>query len=336
MRAHVVGGLSVLLWACVAGAQEGPFRVERPFGGGERWALREELVTREVPVGEAEERGEVNRYVWTERAEVLQRAQGFALRLTLESFRMDARAPNVETRMTYGEQDLRTIEVGRGREVPFHRTWTFEYDPTWRLIDVSGQRETVSQLYDRMLADVGDADDGEGCSLGAWLARRGKTFVVDRWSRGFEDWQKKVVNQGGAPVRAVMARLRAGEAIQPGAELRFEAGRELPAGAVRYVGREEGGARFRVAFDVEVTEERPAPEYSFLIDDAGRLVSLESARTKIEGGRRVATEYTFALRVEQGEEESQPEQQPGIDAVEERDPVDDQIAPRRPDRAEPF
>lgn len=323
MRAPVLVVTSSLLFACAAVAQDAPFRLEEPFGAGERWALREELVTREVPLGYAEDgEGQVARFAWTQRAEVLDRARGFALRVTLESFRMESRGPNVETRVGYDAEDLRALQVGRGEELPLQLTWTFEYDAAWTLLDVAGQEETLSQLYDRMLADVMRGADEEGRNLGAWFAERAKPFVVDRWSRSFEDWQKAASNQAGAPVRAVMARLRGGEAIEPGAALPFEAAGDLPAGAVRYVGREDGGARFRVAFDDAHAEERPAPEYSFLIDDAGRLVRLESASTKVEGERRVATQYRFALEGVEPHEHARPK---GVDTGLERDP-----------RAEPF
>ena len=321
MRRTSLASSFVVLCACAASAQEAPFRVETPFAGGERWALREELVTREVPLGQDERRGEVNRFLWTESAEVLERGQGFALRLTLESFHLDATAPNVETRVRYDADDLKD----------FPRTWTFEYDPTWRLLDVSGQRETMANLYDRMLQDA--EVDEERCPVGRWIGERAKPFVVDRWSRGFEGWQKRVCNDGGAPVRAVMARLRAGEAIDPGSEVRFEGAGELAGGAVRYVGRDADGARFRVAFDAQGAEDRPAPEYSFVIDDAGRLTRLESKRTKLDGGLRTTTEYTFTLDVE-GRGEQQPAPQ-GVDTgAEERDPVDDQVTPRG--RGQPF
>jgi hypothetical protein len=316
--------LFALVSTCAAMAQDAPFRVEEPFAGGERWALREELVTRELPVGEAEEEGEVSRVTWTETATVLRRAQGFALRMTLDSFHVDSRAPNVETRVRFDEEDL--------RDVP--RELTFELDSTWSLLDVSGQREVFAGLYDRMMGKKKHADDG-GCDAGRWFGKRARPFVVDRWSRGFERWQKMVINERGAPIRLVMARLRDGE-VEPGFTARLEAQGHSPAGTVRFAGRDERGARFTVEFDV--ARDAPAPEYAFWIDDAGRLTRIETTRTKVEGGTRTTTEYVYALeRVEQGEEpgpqgvDTGAEQAPG-DV--EHDPVDDQATPRG--RGEPF
>lgn len=304
VRTSAASALLALASTCAALAQDAPFRVETPFAGGERWALREQLVTTEVPLGADEDEAEVSRLVWTEAAEVLRRPQGFALRLTLDAFRLDARAPNVETRMRYDEDDLRTIEVEPGREVPFERTWTYEYDDAWTLLDVSGQRETLAQLYDRALVDRA-REEGDGCNLGTWLATRARGFVVDRWSRGVEAWQKTVSNQGGAPVRAVMARLRAGGELEPGFAARFEGSEYLPGGVVRLVGRDERGARFRAEFDGSGSD---WPLYAFVIDDAGRLAWLETARTEVQGGRRVTSEYTFSIeRVERGEAEPAPQ-----------------------------
>lgn len=280
------------LIASVASAQEQepPFRVETPFGPGETWRLRTEVTTMEQPVQQGEDEAEVSTVVWTESAAVEARPAGFALRSTLTSWRMESRAPNAESRMVYDAEDLSTIRVG-GREVDFAHTWVFEFDPSWRLLGVAGQRETLEQLYERAVADM----DGWGKWLGSTLG----PYVVDLMSARLEEQLIRSNDDGGTPVRVVMERLRAAGRLEPGFEKRFDAVGDLPAGTVRFVGVGDAGAELEVEFDVQQTADGSVTEYAFAIDDAGRLTRLVAIGTKVvtKGDQdvRVTSRYAYTL-----------------------------------------
>ncbi|MCO5166590.1 MAG: hypothetical protein M9894_09520 [Planctomycetes bacterium] len=304
-RARLSVATLALCCAGGAAAQEGDaFRIDERFQPGETWRARTEMRTVEAPLGrEGEE--ETTTIVWTESAEVLDRPQGFALRSTLTGWRMHAVAPNVETRITYDDDDLQTIRIGQ-RELEFARTWTYEFDPTWRLLAVTGQERTIKQLYARVARDMaGDRPARR------WFLRRFGPWMVERWSQRLEAWLVRSNNEGSAPVRVVMERLRAGDAIEDGFEARVPATGALPTGKVRYVGRGDAGAEFRMTFDV--TGDTPAPEYAFAIDDAGRLTWLEATGTRIvreDGrGKRVTTHYAYALQ-----QVTPPDERPDVDA----------------------
>jgi hypothetical protein len=297
------------------------FRVEAPFGPGETWSLRTEVTTMELPTGEGEDEAEVTAVAWTESAAVEARPLGFALRSTLTSWRMDSRAPNVESRMRYDEDDLSTIRIDADREEDLARTWTYEYDPSWRLLGVSGQRETVEQLYARALADRSGRDDGWGDRLGRWLGTTFGPLVVDRISARLEEHLLRSNAEGAAPVRVVMERLRAAGAIEPGFEAPVAAAGDRPAGTVRFVGLGDGGARFEVEFDVQ-QQPQGVSEYSFVIDDAGRLTRLIAVSTRVERDVRVTSRYAYALEQVTPTSEGTPAQ-PDVETGE-------QDAPARP------
>lgn len=310
--------------AAVAQEQgQAAFRVETPFGPGETWRLRTELTTMELPVAQGEEEAEVTAVAWTESAAVESRPLGFALRSTLTSWRMDSRAPNTESRVRYDDDDLSTIRIGVGREEDFARTWTYEFDPAWRLLGVSGQRETVEQLYARAMADMSDRDDGCGKMLGRWLGTTFGPLVVDRISERLEERLLRSNAEGAAPVRIVMERLRAAGAIEPGFEARVAAAGDLPAGTVRFVGVGDGGAEFEVEFDVqqEPSGEAPVNEYSFVIDDAGRLTRLIAMSTRIERDVRVTSRYAFALEQVIPRAEGGAPVQPDVETGDEQQPA---------------
>lgn len=300
-RAAVAFATAALIAAGAAFAQEQgqePFRVQTPFSAGESWRLRTEVTTMELPVDEDEDEAEVNTVTWTESTEVEARPLGFALRSTLTSWRMDSRAPNAESRVAYEDEDLSTLRIG-GREVDFARTWTYEFDPSWRLLGVSGQHETVKQLYERAMADMASAEDGWGKTLGLWLGRALGPFFVDRMSERLEEHLLRSNAEGAAPVRVVMERLRAVGTIEPGFEAPVATAGDLPAGTVRFVGVGEAGAEFRVEFDVQQQADQPVAEYAFAIDDGGRLVRLVAMSTRVvtQGERdvRVTTRYAYTL-----------------------------------------
>lgn len=310
----------------VAAAQERgeAFRVpeERRFQGGETWRARTEIETTRTPIGRDAE-DEVTTIVWTESDDVLDRPHGFALRSTLTSWRLRSTAPNTETTIEYDDDDLQTITIGRdGREVEFARTWTWEFDPAWRLLDVSGQRRTLKQLYMHATREM--AGERDGCDLRSWFMRRARPYVVERWSERLEQAIVRMNNDGLAPVRVVMERLRGGEAIDRDFEARVAAAGDMPAGTVRFVGMGEAGAEFRVTFDVQGTD-RPVPEYAFGIDDAGRLAWVDAVGTDVveEDGRemRVTTRFSFDLeevRETPQEQERRPQRAPqGVDASDE-------------------
>lgn len=327
-RASVAFATALFVSGAVVAQEQGQaaFRVEAPFGPGETWRLRTEVTTMELPEGEGDDQAEVTAVAWTESAAVEARPLGFALRSTLTSWRMDSRAPNVESRMRYDEDDLSTIRIGADREEDFARTWTYEFDPSWRLLGVSGQRETVEQLYARALADMSEREDGCGRMLGRWLGTTFGPLVVDRMSERLEEHLLRSNAEGAAPVRVVMERLRAAGAIEPGFEARVAPAGDLPAGTVRFVGLREGGAEFKVEFDVqqEPSGEAPVNEYSFVIDDAGRLTRLIAMSTRVERDVRVTSRYAYALeQVIPPAEGGAPPAQPDVETGE-------QDAPARP------
>ncbi len=315
-----------LAGAGLAAAQQqdaGPsFRVsdDQRFGGGETWRTRTELETTRAPIGRQGE-DEVTTIVWGESSDVLERPHGFALRSTLRSWRLRATGPNTETTIEYDDEDLRTIRVGE-REVDFARTWTYEFDPSWRLLDVSGQRRTFKQLYARAMRDMGG--EGDRCGgLRSWFMRRARPFVVDRWSEGVEEALVRMNAEGLAPVRVVMERLRGGDELGADFEARLAPAGDLPAGTIHLVGRGERGAEFRVTFDVQGTD-KPVPEYAFAIDDAGRLAWLDALGSDVveQDGRelRVTTRFSYALEevTRQAPPQEQPQRGPrGVDASDE-------------------
>lgn len=323
-----------------AAAQEGGgqgFQVpeDRRFQGGETWRTRTEIETTRTPIGRDAD-DEVTTIVWTESADVLERPHGFALRSTLGSWRLHATAPNTETTIDYDDEDLRTITIGRdGREVEFARTWTYEFDPSWRLLDVSGQRRTLKQLYMHATREMSGKHDG--CGLRSWFARRARPYVVERWSEGLEEALVRMNNDGLAPVRVVMERLRGGEVIGRDFEARVAAAGDLPAGTVRFVGVGDGGAEFRVSFDVQGTE-APVPEYAFAIDDAGRLSWLHAVGTDVveEDGRELRVTSRFSYDLEEVSATPQAQERPqGVDASDQRQGEDaDGAGWRSPERFE--
>lgn len=296
-------GLTVacLAFACAgaAAAQEGgAFRVpeDQRFQGGETWRTRTQVQTTETPVGREGE-DERTTIVWTESADVLDRPHGFALRSTLGSWRMESTAPNMQTRIEYTDEDLQTITIGRdGREVEFARTWTYEFDPSWRLLDVSGQRRTLKQLYMHATREM--AGERDGCDLRSWFMRRARPYVVDRWSERLEEAFVRMNEEGLAPVRVVMERLRGGEELGADFAAKLQPAGDMPGGTIRFLGVGDQGAEFRVEFDVQGTAE-PVPGYAFAIDDAGRLAWLDAIGTRIDeqdgGDVRVTTRYTYTL-----------------------------------------
>jgi hypothetical protein len=302
--------------------QEQPFRVQTPFGAGETWQLRSEVTTLELPVDEGEDRAEVNTLTWTESAQVEARPIGFGLRSTLTSFRIDSRAPYTESRVNYDDEDLRKIRIASGREEDFARTWTYELDPSWRLLGVSGQQETVQQLYERAMADMSTQEDGCGKALGRWLGRTVGPFVVERMSERLEEQLIRSNDEGLAPVRVVMERLRAAGTIEPGFAAKVEGAGEMPGGTVRFVGVGEGGAQFEVELDVQQATEQPVAEYSFVIDDAGRLTRVDTMTTNVakQGGRDVRVTTRFAYTLEQVTPASGRPEQPGVDTGEQEPP----------------
>lgn len=333
MTAACVVGLAIVgagLVAAQDAAAPAPFRVpdEARFQGGETWRVRNEVHTTRTRVGrEGEE--EVTTIVWTETSDVLDRPHGFALRSTLTSWRMRATGPRSETTVEYGDEDLRTIEVGRdGREVELARTWTYEFDPSWRLLDVSGQRRTLKQLYMKAARDM--TGDGGRCGLRAWIVRRMGPFVVDRWSAAVEEALLRMNREGLAPVRVVAEHLRGGGEVGPGFEARLRPAGDLPGGRVRYVRRGEAGAEFRVEFDVQRADV-PVPEYAFAIDDAGRLAWLDLVVTRVvdrDGdAARVTTRVSYVL--EEVTRTPQRTGEPGLDTGDAEGRQDDEGRPRR-------
>lgn len=260
-------------------------RIEQPFATGEVWVARGVLTEERFERQERERSAEG--IAWLESSVILARPEGLEGELVMETaltgLRIESIAPNMRSLQQYTDEDLDRILDRQGDEVPFVRSWTYRLAPSWEVTAIEGADDTVGQLFDYALHRA--EADGET----PWLVR----LLPDEWRRGIERGiKRRVARRGGdalaravrrgvndvsAPLAAAMERLAIGP-VFPDALLPFEARGQLPAGNVRYLGRdEEGQGRFEAVW---ADGGQDLPAYAFAIDPAGRLVELTIETTE--------------------------------------------------------